>query len=339
MALKILETLKATAQKNPKLIALGDAHDERMLSAARLAIDEGIAKILLVGSTELVAQSVIKAGVDFNSFDLFDPATADIDEISKTYYELRKAKLENEAAARLEIMSNPLLAAALLARTGKVDGVLAGSLSTTGDVIRAALKGIGTTPGISVLSSMFLMCYPKIEGLREEFALGFGDCAVMPAPTKEQLADIAISTAATYQTLTGAEPKVAMLSFSTKGSAQTESTEKVIAATELAKNKKPELKLDGELQFDAAFIPEIGVRKARGSEVAGQANVFIFPDLDAGNIGYKIAERLGMGQAIGPVLQGLARPMNDLSRGAAISDIFNMIAITALQAAAIPSQR
>jgi phosphate acetyltransferase len=247
---------------------------------------------------------------------------------------LKKAKLADEAAARLEIMSNPLLAAALLARIGKVDGVLAGSLSTTGEVIRAALKGIGTAPGVSVISSMFLMCYPKLEGLREEFALGFGDCAVMPDPTAEQLSDIALSSALTYQTLTGDEPKVAMLSFSTKGSAQNESTEKVIAATALAKTRQPQLKLDGELQFDAAFIPEIGIRKAKGSSVAGQANVFIFPNLDAGNIGYKIAERLGMGQAIGPVLQGLARPMNDLSRGAAVSDILNMIAITALQAAA-----
>jgi phosphate acetyltransferase len=334
MTLKILEALKGKAQLDPKLIALGDAHDERMLLAASLAIKEGIARILLVGDRELVARSAIKAAVDINTFDLFDPATADVSEISKVYYELKKAKLADEAEARLEIMSNPLLAAALLARTGKVDGVLAGSLSTTGDVIRAALKGIGTEPGVSVLSSMFLMCYPKLEGLREEFALGFGDCAVMPDPTAEQLCDIALSSAATYQTLTGDEPKVAMLSFSTKGSAQTESTEKVIAATALAKTKQPELKLDGELQFDAAFIPQIGIRKAKGSSVAGQANVFIFPDLEAGNIGYKIAERLGMGQAIGPVLQGLARPMNDLSRGAAVSDILNMIAITALQAAA-----
>ncbi len=333
MTLKILEALTAKAQLDPQLIALGDAHDERMLQAGALAQKDGIARILLVGDRELVSQAAINACVDINIFEILDPATADITEITQVYYELKKAKLNDEAAARSEIVSNPLLAAALLARTGKVGGVLAGSLSTTGDVIRAALKGIGTSEGISVVSSMFLMCYPKIEGLREEFALGFGDCAVMPDPTAEQLADIALSTATTYQTLTGAEPKVAMLSFSTKGSAQTESTEKVIAATELAKKKSPELKLDGELQFDAAFIPEIGIRKAKGSNVAGQANVFIFPDLDSGNIGYKIAERLGMGQAIGPVLQGLARPMNDLSRGATVSDIYNMIAITALQAA------
>jgi phosphate acetyltransferase len=334
MSLKILSALKARAQQEPKLIALGDAHDERMLTAGALAIKEKIARILLVGDTKLISEAAIKAGVDVKQFDIFDPGTSNIDEIARVYYELRKAKLANEAEARTEIQNNPLLAAAMLARSGKVDGVLAGSLSTTGDVIRAALKGIGTAPGILVLSSMFLMCYPKLEGLREEFALGFGDCAVMPDPTAQQLADIAISTAATYQTLTGADPKVAMLSFSTKGSAETDSTKKVIEATELAKQKSPELALDGELQFDAAFVPEIGIRKARGSNVAGKANVFIFPDLDAGNIGYKIAERLGMGQAIGPVLQGLARPMNDLSRGAAVSDIFNMIAITALQAAA-----
>lgn len=334
MALKILEALKAKAQLDPKLIALGDAHDERMITAASLALKEGIARIRLVGDRDRISQSAIKAGVDINTFDIFDPAMSDISAIADVYYELRKTKLADKAAARTEVMSNPLLAASLLARTGAVDGVLAGSLSTTGDVIRAALKGIGTAPGISVLSSMFLMCYPKIDGLREEFALGFGDCAVLPDPTADQLADIAISSAATYKTLTGNEPRVAMLSFSTKGSAQTESTEKVIAATALAHERSPKIKLDGELQFDAAFIPEIGVRKAKGSAVAGEANVFIFPDLDAGNIGYKIAERLGMGQAIGPVLQGLSRPMNDLSRGAAVSDIFNMIAITGLQAAA-----
>lgn len=339
MTLQILEALKAKAQLEPQLIALGDAHDERMLSAAKLAITAGIARILLVGDRELIAQSAIKAGVDVNSFDIFEPAHSNIDDIAGVYYELKKSKLADLNAARLEIMGNPLLTASLLARVGKVDGVLAGSLSTTGDVIRAALKGIGTAPGISVLSSMFLMCYPKLDGLREEFALGFGDCAVLPDPTAEQLADIAISSAATYQTLTGAEPMVAMLSFSTKGSAHTDSTDKVIQATVMAQQKSPELKLDGELQFDAAFLPEIGIRKAKGSAVAGRSNVFIFPDLDAGNIGYKIAERLGMGQAIGPVLQGLAKPMNDLSRGASVSDIVNMIAITALQAQAIKSAK
>lgn len=332
MALKILQALKAKAQLDPKLIALGDAHDERMLTAGALAMHEKVARILLVGDTRLISESAIKAGVDVKQFEIFDPATADLSELSPIYFKLRQGKLANEGEARTEIQDNPLLAAALLAREGKVDGVLAGSLSTTGDVIRAALKGIGTKPGISIISSMFLMCYPKLEGLREEFALGFGDCAVMPDPTAPQLSDIAISSAATYQTLTGEEPRVAMLSFSTKGSAETDSTKKVIEATELAKQKSPTLAIDGELQFDAAFIPEIGVRKSPRSIVAGKANVFIFPDLDAGNIGYKIAERLGMGQAIGPVLQGLSRPMNDLSRGAAVSDIFNMIAITALQA-------
>ncbi|HET6512468.1 MAG TPA: phosphate acyltransferase, partial [Candidatus Kapabacteria bacterium] len=268
MTLTILEALKAKAQRSKKLIALGDAHDERMLTAAILAKKEKLADIVLVGDSRAISESAIKASVDLSELNIFDPGTADITEISHVYFEARKGKLASDAEARAEIQKNPLLTAALLTRTGKTDGVLAGSLSTTGDVIRAALKGIGTSPGISVLSSMFLMCFPKIEGIREEFALGFGDCAVLPDPTAPQLADIAISSATTYQTLTGNEPKVAMLSFSTKGSAETESTQKVIEATGLAKQRAPKLALDGELQFDAAFIPEIGIRKAKGSDVA-----------------------------------------------------------------------
>lgn len=330
MSLTILESLKERAKQNTKKVALGDAHDDRMLKAAALAVKEEMAEIVLVGDRARISPSAIAAGVDLADFVLLDPASDDIQQLAEAY--VRRGKASTLEAAQHDIKANPLLAAALLAHTGKVDGVLAGSLSMTGEVIRASLKGIGTSHGISVISSMFLMCYPKLEGLREEFTLGFGDCAVIPDPSADQLADIAISTAETYQKLTNNEPLVAMLSFSTKGSAHTESTEKVIKATELAKERAPNLKLDGELQFDAAFVSEIGVRKAIGSPVAGKANVFIFPDLDAGNLGYKIGERLGMGQAIGPVLQGLSRPMNDLSRGASVSDIFTMIAITALQA-------
>lgn len=330
MALTVIETLKKRAKQNKKKIALGDAHDERMLKAAALAVKEGIAEITLVGNRSLISASAITASVDLAQFALLDPAFDDIQQLAEAY--VRRGKAATIEVAIQEISSNPLLAAALLAHTGQVDGVLAGSLSTTGDVIRASLRGIGTAPNISVVSSMFLMCYPKLDGYREEFTLGFGDCAVMPDPSADQLADIAISTAETYRKLTDNDPRVAMLSFSTKGSAHTDATVKVIKATELAISRAPQLILDGELQFDAAFIPEIGARKAKGSAVGGKANVFIFPNLDAGNIGYKIGERLGMGQAIGPVLQGLSRPMNDLSRGASVSDIFTMIAITSLQA-------
>jgi phosphate acetyltransferase len=255
-------------------------------------------------------------------------------ELTALYRETPKGSALTDDEARQEITSNELLFAALLCARGDVDGVLAGSLSTTGDLIRAALRGIGLAPGVSVLSSMFLMSFGAIPGYRDEpFFLGFGDCAVIPDPTTAQLADIAISSADTYLRLTGNLPVVAMLSFSTNGSAGGPRVEKVREALEIAKEKAPHLLVDGELQFDAAFVPDVGERKAPDSEVAGRANVMIFPDLDAGNIGYKIAERLGMGQAIGPVLQGLRKPMNDLSRGAHVEDIVNMIAITALQAA------
>lgn len=331
MTLQILEQLKANAKAMPKRIALADAHDERMLQAALVAKREGKANIVLVGDRIKITESAISAGVEVSEFEVFDLASEDLTELAEHYFKQREGKLPDSAAATSELRSNDKLTAAVLAKTGKVDGVLAGSLSTTGDVIRAALKGIGTAEGVSVLSSMFLMCFPKIFQLREEFTVAFADCAVMPEPTAEQLADIAISTARTYERLTSESPRVAMLSFSTKGSATSGSTEKMIRATEIAQLRAPKLKIDGELQFDAAFVPEIGGRKAKGSVVAGKANVFIFPDLDAGNIGYKIAERLGMGQAIGPVLQGLSVPMNDLSRGATVSDIVNMIAITVLQ--------
>jgi phosphate acetyltransferase len=205
-------------------------------------------------------------------------------------------------------------------------------------VIRAALKGIGLADGVSVLSSMFLLAFPPIAEIREhEFSVAFADAAVVIEPNAEQLADIALSTAQTYRALTGNEPYVAMLSYSTLGSARSASTEKMIEATALARVKAATsttfhtLAIDGEMQFDTAFIPAVAARKAKESVVAGRANVFIFPNLDAGNIGYKIAERLGMGEAIGPVLQGLRKPMNDLSRGASTNDIVNMIAITAVQ--------
>ncbi len=332
--MQTLIDIRSRARANPKRIALCDALDERMLRAAHDATDAGIAKIVLIGEEGMVRGAAEAAGVSLHGIEIVSSLThrTDRSDLSDAYYQFRKAKLASPDAAAEEIASNELLFAALLARTGVVDGVLAGSLSTTGDVIRAALKGIGLAEGISVLSSMFLLCFPPIPGFREnEFALAFADGAVLPDPFASQLADIAITTAATYHSLTGIEPYVAMLSFSTKGSASSPSTEKVREATEIARTKAPQLLIDGELQFDAAFVPSVAARKAKDSVVAGGANVFIFPNLDAGNIGYKIAERLGMGQAIGPILQGLARPMNDLSRGASVSDIVNMIAITSLQ--------
>ena len=333
MPARILEEIGRNAQTLTKRIALGDATDERILEAARIAKREGIAEIVLIGDATILGQEASRAAIPLDGIEIISPLNfPDIELLATSYYTRRKEKLESWDAALEELRTNELLFGAALVEAGYVDGMIAGSLSTTGEVIRAALKGIGLADGVSVLSSMFLLAFPPIAELREhEFTLAFADAAVLVDPTAAQLADVAISTAKTYAALTGNEPYVAMLSFSTLGSARSDSTEKMIEALALARVKAPVLIIDGELQFDAAFVPAVAARKAKGSPVAGRANVFIFPNLDAANIGYKIAERLGMGQAIGPILQGLRKPMNDLSRGAQVSDIVHMIAITAVQ--------
>ena len=341
MAAHVLQTIRSKAQQNTSIsghagrIALGDTSDVRMLHAARIATDEHIAKIVLIGDVLLLEEGARLANIALDGIEIVSQTNfPDLDELAASYFDRRKEKLHSIEDAAMELSSNDLLFGAALTASGFVDGMVAGSLSTTADVIRAALKGIGLVDNVSVLSSMFLLAFSPIPGMREqEFTLAFADAAIVPDPTAAQLADIAIETARTYRTMTGNQPSVAMLSFSTHGSAHSPSTEKMIEATALARAKAPGLSIDGELQFDAAFVPDVAARKAHGSDVAGRANVFIFPNLDAGNIGYKIAERLGMGEAIGPVLQGLRKPMNDLSRGASVSDIVNMIAITVLQGA------
>jgi len=330
----LLEAIGSKARSNHRRIALGDTADERILRAAFIAKEEGIAEIILIGDKSILEGEAKKAGITLDGIEITSPATCPVlDKLAASYYERRIEKLKSLDEARDELKNNDLLFGAAVVESGHVDGMVAGSLSTTGDVIRAAIRGIGLAPNVSILSSMFLLAFPPIAEMREkEFSLAFADAAVVPDPTAEQLADIAIATAGTYETLSGNTPYVAMLSFSTHGSAKSASTEKVIEATARAKAKAPTIYIDGELQFDAAFVQSVAERKAPASAVTGKANVFIFPNLDAGNIGYKIAERLGIGQAIGPILQGLRRPMNDLSRGASVSDIVNMIAITVLQA-------
>jgi phosphate acetyltransferase len=327
-----LDAIRSRAKQANRTIAVCDATDARVLAAVREAVDEKIARVFLIGERSFIEHAASEAKVDIDRIPILSAKTyAGLDALARSYYDARGKKIASIDLARDEILASELLFAACLATAGEVDGVLGGAVSTTGDVIRGALKGIGLVEGISVLSSFFLLDFPAILGHREEYVLAFGDAAVVPEPTTGQLADIAISTAKNFETLTGEEARVAMLSFSTNGSAVSASTEKVRESLSLAKAKSPQLAIDGEMQFDAAFVPDVAERKMPGSEVAGRANVFIFPNLDAGNIGYKIAERLGMGRAIGPILQGLKKPMNDLSRGARVSDIVNMIAVTAVQ--------
>lgn len=329
----IVEQIIARAKERDRHILIADAEDERMLIAARIAKDEHIARITLLGRPDAVRKTASGANVSVDDFDIWHPSiSAMIDVLAKEYYEARSGKVASLKDAQAEIAGDELLMGALCVRRGDADGMLSGSLSTTASVIRAGLRGIGLRADLRVLSSMFLMIFPKIERYRDEdVVLAFADGAVIPDPDHYQLADIAIATADTYSQLTAFEPRVALLSFSTKGSASSESTKKALTALDIIKERKPELVVDGELQFDAAFVPHVAQRKTPQSPLGGRANIFIFPNLDAGNIGYKIAERLGMGHAIGPILQGLAKPVNDLSRGAKVEDIVTMIAVTALE--------
>lgn len=332
-----LENIRLRASERNAHILLGDAADERILRAAVIAQKERIASVTLLGDEAQVHQAADEFGITIAGLPILNPDnTPLIEELIDRYYHTRQSKISDLEAARSEVHSDILLFGSLLVSAGYADGMVAGAVSTTAQVIRAGLRGIGLSPDMRVLSSMFLMVFPPVSGLRDEtMVFAFADGAVIPQPDAYQLADIAVATSNTYQQLTGYSPRIAMLSYSTKGSASGDEIRKVVTATEIVKERKPDLLIDGELQFDAAFVPEVAMRKAPDSPLAGDANVFIFPNLDAANIGYKLAERLGGGQAIGPILQGLAQPCNDLSRGAKTDDIVTMIAVTALQS--VPS--
>lgn len=299
----VVQRLRRKAAVLGARVVLPESSDPRVVEAAAVLEREGIAKPVLVDSAT-------------------DPRA---DRFARILYDLRKANGMTEAQAQVAIRT-PLYFGAMLVRTGEADACVAGSISPTADVLRAALHVIGLAPGISLMSSVFLMALP---GGR---AVTYGDCAVVPYPDARGLAAIALASADTHRALTGERPMVAMLSFSTKGSAEHEAVTRVREATALAKAARPDLDIDGELQFDAAWVEAVGQRKAPGSPVAGRANVFVFPNLDAGNIAYKITERLAGAQAIGPVIQGLARPMHDLSRGCQVDDIVTVAAVGALQA-------
>ncbi|MBP7563571.1 MAG: phosphate acetyltransferase [Candidatus Cloacimonetes bacterium] len=309
-------------------IVLPESHDERMLKASELIIQEGLAKVVLIGCPETVNADAEKWNVNLEGAEIINPADySRLNELVDFFYDKRKSKgLTREQAH--ETVLNPLFFGALLVQFKIVNGMVAGAANTTGDVLRAALQVIGVKAGLKTVSSSFIMVTPNFMG--EDRVFLFGDCAVVPNPTAEQLADIAISTATTRSALLGDEPKVALLSFSTKGSADHELVDKVRETYKILEDRKVEFEFDGELQLDAAIVPKVGASKAPGSKVAGQANTLIFPDLQAGNIGYKLVQRFANAEAIGPVIQGLAAPVCDLSRGCSVEDIVNTTALVLL---------
>ena len=323
--IKLLEKIKEKASARKKTIVLPESHDERVLKAAEALTKEGIAKVITIGNEVKIREDAAKLSVDLQGVRIIDPTKSEsTSDFANIFFNLRKHKGVTIEDART-IIKKDLFFGAMLVKEGMADGFVAGSTASTGDVLKAAFQCVGMPEGISIVSSFFLMIFP-------EQVYSFADCAVVPHPDAAQLADIAISTADNHKKLTGEEPYVAMLSFSTKGSAKHEDIDKVLEATKIAKEKRPDLIIDGELQFDAAIIDSIGKKKAPGSDVAGRANVLVFPDLTAGNIGYKIAQRLGGAEAVGPVVQGLKKPLFDLSRGCSVDDIVNTTAIAVLMA-------
>ncbi|MFH2055756.1 MAG: phosphate acetyltransferase [bacterium] len=324
--MSILDKLQDKAKSLGKRVVYPEGEEERTIVAAKEVIEKGIAKVTLVGKSQTIRDLAGKHGLKLADDMITDPSdSAWLEEFADKFHELRKAKGITPEEARATV-AKPLYWGAMMVRTGKADGSVAGAVNTTGDVIRAGIQVVGLAPGISTVSSFFMMVVPEFLGEQNKVFF-FADGAVVPAPTSEQLGSIAVATARAYKVLIGDEPRVAMLSFSTKGSAQHRMIDKVLAGLEEAKRIDPKLIIDGELQVDAAIIPDIQKRKAPDSAVAGKANVLVFPDLDAGNIAYKIVQRLAKAEAIGPVVQGLAKPVNDLSRGCNATDIVNVTAI------------
>ena len=330
--MEILKRFIETAKSNPQRIVLPEGDEPRTLKAADRIIGDGIAKIILLGQSDKILALAKENGLkNIERATIIDPQkSADAERYTDLLFELRKNKgLTREQA--VELVKDPLYFGCLMIKSGDADGELAGARNTTGNVLRPALQIIKTQPGISVISGAMLMfCKEKAYG--EDGFLLVADVAVMPNPTAQELAQIAVCTGRTMKNMIGIEPKVAMLSFSTKGSAQHEFVDRVVEATGMAQQMAPELKIDGELQADAALVPSVGKFKAPGSPVAGEANVLVFPALEIGNIAYKMVERLGGAVSVGPVLQGLAAPINDLSRGCSVDDIYYMTASTANQA-------
>ncbi len=330
--MSLLETIKANAKQLNKRIVLPEGLEERTLKAANEIIADGIADIILIGNPEQVKSKASELGlINIEKAAIVNPIKHDKkDAYADLMVELRKSKGLSKDEA-LKLLENPLYLATLMIKAGDADGEVAGAENATGDVLRPAFQYVKTLPGISVVSGAFIMILPEKE-YGENGMLVFADCAVHPDPDAKQLAEIAVATAKTTKAITGMESKVALLSFSTKGSAKHAMVDKVVEATKLAQEAAPEFDFDGDLQADAAIVEAVGKKKAPDSKIAGKANVLVFPDLQSGNISYKLVQRMAHAEAIGPVLQGMAAPINDLSRGCSVSDIVNLVAITANQA-------
>ena len=329
----LVDQIKAKACANLQTVVLPEGYDDRMVEAAARIVENKLANIVLLGNPVALNAKADELGFSLDGVNIIDPKSADqLNVYADELVEIRKKKgLSHEDAVALLSADDNLYFAAMMVRKGDAGGAVAGAYNTTGDVLRAAFQVIGTASGMKTVSSVFLMVTNNSD-FGENGTLCFADCAVNPNPDAQALAEIAVSTAASCKSFLGVDARVAMLSFSTKGSAAHSDCDKVLNALKIAKELAPDLAIDGELQLDAALIPKVGDKKAPGSSVAGQANTLVFPDLDAGNIGYKLVERIAGAEAVGPIIQGLAKPVNDLSRGCSVEDIISVAAITAVQA-------
>ena len=329
--MSFIENVKQRAKKQMKTIILPEAEDARVIEAASKVIEQGFAKVILLGNEEQIKKDANDKNLDLNGIKIIDPNKSEKkEEYAEALFELRKKKgMALEEAKK--IIQEPIYYGMMMLKNNEADGLVSGAAHSTANTLRPALQILKTAPGTKLVSAFFVMCVPDCE-YGENGTFIFGDSGLNQNPTAEELSEIAISSAKSFEQLVQKQSKVAMLSYSTYGSAKSELTDKVIEATKLVKEKDPNLLVDGELQLDAAIVPEIGKSKAPGSNVAGYANTLIYPDLNAGNIGYKLVQRLAKAEAYGPLCQGIAKPVNDLSRGCSADDIVGVVAITAVQA-------